>query len=311
MNAIVSTIAPVFGLILIGYLTMRFRVVSDAAAKGLAEFAFMIAMPALLFRTMVTAESTSSSPGSILAAFFIADAIVWIVATLAAIHLIKRTGLEATALAMASTFGNTVMLGLPLGIAYYGDAATPALALIIAVHAPLLWLVASVQAEWMTAKGSVDLGGRVRDLVKDVATTPIVFGVVLGSLWRASDLGLHEVPDKLLSMLGTAGIPASLFALGASLSRYSVRSDLDAMGLVLVLKLLAFPIAAYILAVHVFALPPMAANAVVLLAACPTGANAFLFAQRYDSAVGPVSASVAAGTVIAALTISVLFAVMN
>lgn len=309
MNAIVSTIAPVFGLILIGFLTMRFRVVSDAAAKGLAEFAFMIAMPALLFRTMVTAESTSSSPGSILAAFFIAGGIIWVVTTLAAIHLIKRSGLEATSLAMATTFGNTVMLGLPLGIAHYGDAATPALALIIAVHAPLLWLVASVQAEWMTSKGAVNLGARVRDLIKDLATTPIVFGVVLGSLWRATDLGLHEVPDKLLSMLGTAGIPASLFALGASLSRYSVRSDLDATGLVLVLKLLLFPVAAYILAVHIFALPPMAANAVVLLAACPTGANAFLFAQRYDSAVGPVSASVAAGTVIAAFTISVLFAV--
>lgn len=311
MSAIVSTIAPVFGLILIGYLTMRFRVVSDAAATGLGEFAFMIAMPALLFRTMVTAESTSSSPGAILGAFFIADAIVWIVATLAAMRLIKRSGLEATALAMATCFGNTVMLGLPLGIAHYGNAATPALALIIAVHSPLLWLVASVQAEWMTAKGSVDLGARARDLAKDLATNPIVFGVVLGSLWRATGLGLNEVPDKLLSMLGTAGIPASLFALGASLSRYSIRGDLDAMGLVLALKLLLFPVAAYILAVHVFALPPMAANAVVLLAACPTGANAFLFAQRYDSAVGPVSASVAAGTVIAAFTISVLFALMS
>lgn len=311
MSSVLTTVLPVFGLILVGFIAARFSIVSQPAGRGLGEFIFTIAMPALLFRTMVTAESTSSSPGSILAAFFIAGAIVWIVATLAAIHLIKRSGLEATALAMATTFGNTVMLGLPLGIAHYGDAATPALALIIAVHAPLLWLVASVQAEWMTAKGPVDLGGRVRDLVKDVATTPIVFGVVLGSLWRATDLGLNEVPDKLLSMLGTAGIPASLFALGASLSRYSVRSNLDAMGLVLVLKLLAFPLAAYILAVHVFALPPMAANAVVLLAACPTGANAFLFAQRYDSAVGPVSASVAAGTVIAAFTISVLFAVMN
>jgi predicted permease len=203
------------------------------------------------------------------------------------------------------------MLGLPLGLALFGPAAAPALALIIAVHSPLLWLIASVQAEWMSGKGAVDLGGRFRDLIRDLATNPIVFGVVLGSLWKLTDLGLDEVADKTLSLLGSAGIPASLFALGASLSRYEVRGSLDAMALVVVMKLLLFPAATYVLAVHVFELPPMTANAAILIAACPTGSNAFLFAQRYDSAVGPVSASVAIGTVIAAATISVLFAVMG
>jgi predicted permease len=110
-----------------------------------------------------------------------------------------------------------------------------------------------------------------------------------------------------LSLLGSAGIPASLVALGASLSRYRIRGDLDALALVVTLKLLLLPIATYVLAVHVFALPAMAANAAILLAACPTGANAFLFAQRYDSAVGPVSGAVALGTALAAVTISVLF----
>ena len=74
-------------------------------------------------------------------------------------------------------------------------------------------------------------------------------------------------------------------------------------------KLALFPLVAYVLSVHVFALPESAASATILIAACPTGANAFLFAQRYDSAVGPVSQAVALGTAIAAVTISLLFAV--
>jgi predicted permease len=307
MDSIVSTVVPVFGLILIGYLTTRFRAVSPDGAKGLGEFAFMIAMPALLFRTIVTAEAASGSPVAILAAFFGAGLIVWVATTLIAKHMLGRSGLEATALAMATSFGNSVMLGLPLGLGHYGPAAAPAMALIIAVHSPFLWLMASVQAEWMSGKGAVDLGGRFRDLVGDLATNPIIFGVVLGSLWRLTGLGLHETADQTLLLLGGAGIPASLFVLGASLSRYKLRGELDAMTLVVTLKLLLFPVAAYLLAVHVFRLAPIDANAVILIAACPTGSNAFLFAQRYDSAVGAVSASVAVGTVIAALTISVLF----
>ena len=309
MDSILSTVAPVFGLILVGYLTTRIRYVSADSAKGLGEFAFMIAMPALLFRTMVTSAPAQGSPAAILAAFFLAALVVWIAATFLAKHLLHRSGLEATSLAMATGFGNSVMLGLPLGLAHYGPAAGPPLALIIAMHSPFLWLLASVQAEWTSGKGAVDLGGRFRDLVKDLATNPIVFGVVLGCLWRLTGQGLHPVADTTLSLLGGAGIPASLFALGASLSRYQPRGDLDAVALVVALKLLLFPAVAYVLAVHVFALPQMAANAVILIAACPTGANAFLFAQRYDTAVGAVSAAVAVGTVIAAVTISVLFAV--
>lgn len=309
MSAIISTVAPVFALILIGYLTTRWGAISQEAARGLGEFAFVIAMPALLFRTMVVSPPTTGSPTDILLAFFIAAGIAWITTTVLAKAWLKRSGLEATALAMGASFGNSVMLGFPLGLAHYGESAAPAMAIIIAAHSPVLWMVASMQAEWMSGKGTVDLGGRVRDVVKDLIRNPVVFGVLLGIAWRLTGLGLHAVPDSILSLLGSAGVPASLFALGASLSRYKLRGDLDVLWLVVAVKLLLFPLVAYVLSIHVFALPESAANATILIAACPTGANAFLFAQRYDSAVGPVSQAVALGTAIAAVTISILFAV--
>ncbi len=73
----------------------------------------------------------------------------------------------------------------------------------------------------------------------------------------------------------------------------------------------AVTVFAYLLAYVVFALPPVPAGVVVLLAACPTGANAFLFASRYEQAVGVVSGAVALGTVLAAVTISGLLWVMG
>lgn len=308
MSAIVSTVAPVFALILIGYLTTRWGVISQEAAKGLGEFAFVVAMPCLLFRTMVVSPPATGSPTDILLSFFLAAAFAWVTTTVLAKVWLGRSGPEATSLAMGASFGNSVMLGFPLGLAHYGEAAAPTMAIIIAAHSPILWMVASLQAEWMSGKGTVDIGGRVRDVVKDLAVNPIVFGVVLGSLWRFTGLGLGPVPDSILAMLGGAGVPASLFALGASLSRYKLRGDFDVLWLVVAVKLALFPLVAYVLSVHVFALPESAASATILIAACPTGANAFLFAQRYDSAVGPVSQAVAVGTAIAAVTISLLFA---
>ncbi len=106
MSAIVSTVAPVFALILIGYLTTRWGAISQGAAKGLGEFAFVIAMPSLLFRTMVVSPPTTGSPTDILLAFFLSAAVAWVTTTVLAKAWLKRTGLEATALAMGASFGN-------------------------------------------------------------------------------------------------------------------------------------------------------------------------------------------------------------
>lgn len=55
-------VAPVFALIAAGYASVLFRFVSEGAHKGISEFAFSIAIPALLFRTIVVSAFPDVSP---------------------------------------------------------------------------------------------------------------------------------------------------------------------------------------------------------------------------------------------------------
>ncbi len=311
MSSVLTTVLPVFGLILIGFIAARLSVVSEPAGKGLGEFIFTIAMPALLFRTMVTAPPIEGAPLATLAAFFLASAMTWVLTTVCAGRLLARPPVEIAALSMGATFGNTVMLGIPLGLGHFGEAAAAPLALVVALHAPMLWLVATLQAEWALSERGVPLAPKLKALGWDLALNPVVLGVIAGSVWRLTGLGIAPVPDKLIAMLGAAAIPGALFALGMSLARFEVRGQLGAVALVTGVKLVAFPMFAYVLATWVFALPPVSAGVVVLLAACPTGANAFLFASRYEQAVGVVSGAVALGTALAAVTVSGLLWAMG
>jgi hypothetical protein len=309
MAPVLATVAPVFGIILLGFVVARGGWLGAETGKGLGDFAFSVALPCLLFRTMVTAGAVNSAPSAVLASFFLAAAATWLLATLGTRMLLRRPNADAASISIGATFGNTVMLGLPLGLSHFGEAASPAIALVLAVHAPVLWLIATLQIE-TTSEGGAMAPGRLRALAVDLARNPIVVGVVCGSLWRLTGLGLHEIPDRMLSLLGSAGIPASLFALGMSLTRFEIRGQLPTVALIMALKLLAMPVFAYLLAHAVFRLPPLETGAVVLLAACPTGANAFLFASRYDRAVGSVSAAIALGTAISALTVSLVLLVV-
>src|SRR6516165_1145415 len=78
--ATVLIVAPVFALIAAGYAAVLFRFVSAAAHKGISEFAFSIAIPALLFRTIVVSEFPPVSPWRMWGAYYGALALTWIAA---------------------------------------------------------------------------------------------------------------------------------------------------------------------------------------------------------------------------------------
>ncbi len=304
MPAVLTVVTPVFAIILIGFLTAQRRLLPEGTGKGVSDFIFMIAMPALLFRTMVTVENSGVAPLGLLIGYFGANLITWVLATLATTRLLRRPAEDAPAIAMAACFGNTVMLGLPLGTAYFGDRAASAIAVIVAVHAPILWMVATLQQEWIGRGDRANTLGRLREVAWDLALNPIIASVVLGSLWRLAGFGLPTVADRTLALLAQAAVPGALFALGLGLTRFEVRSDLAALSTITILKLAVMPLLAWWISAHVLGLAPIGTDAVTLLAACPTGANAFLFASRYQRAVGPVSGAIAAGTVVAAVTVS-------
>jgi hypothetical protein len=58
-------------------------------------------------------------------------------------------------------------------------------------------------------------------------------------------------------------------------------------------------------------LPPLEAGVVVLFAAMPTGANAYIFAVQYQRLVDPVSGAIALATLLAAVTLRATLRIMG
>ena len=122
---------------------------------------------------------------------------------------------------------------------------------------------------------------------------------------------MPEVLDKLILLLGGAAIPVSLTALGMTLARYKLIGQTPTLLLIVVLKLIAFPAVALWLGITVFGLTPVWAGVLAVFTSMPVGANAFIFASRYERAVGSVSAAVAVSTVIAVMTVTATLAVLQ
>jgi malonate transporter and related proteins len=306
VTSIFNTVLPVFGMILVGYAFAWAKIMDASAVRGLSLFVFNAALPALLFQSSATVDMADVAPWSLWFAFFggaaITFGLTWAVAR--NIEGLNQSG--SAVMCTASVYGNIGLLGVPLALSHFGDSVGVPLGLILSVHAPLMWTAATVHREMARNAGGPNWSALGWELFRSLGTNAIVLALLFGALWRITGLGLHPIPDKMLSMMADASVPTSLIALGASLAAYSLHGSWHGMFLLVAMKMLVMPLAVFLLAHFVFPLPPLYAKIAVLFAAMPTGANAFLFAQRYDEAVPAVSAAVALGTGLAAISASVL-----
>jgi malonate transporter len=259
-----------------------------------------------LFRTVSTMAAQDGAPWALWCAFFGGLACTWILTASVSRYIESLNVSGGAAASMAAGFGNLALLGTPLALAHFGQGVAVPLGMILSVHAPVLWTAATLHRELFRHSTTLSIADTAKSLGKMLASNAIIIALATGAVWRLTGLGLHPVPDKMLSMLSDASVPTALVALGVSLAAYNLRGSWGGMFAVIGLKMLAMPFFVFLVARYAVTLPPLWIKVAVLFAAMPTGANAFLFSQKNDEAVPAVSGAVALGTGFAAITASIL-----
>ncbi len=311
MSAVLTTVGPIFGLIALGFAAARLKWLAESAGKGIADFTFLIAMPALLFRTVVVADMGDARPALLLSSYFVTVAIIWAVATVASSLMLRRPAAEGAVFAMTASYGNIVLLGIPIAIGAYGERAAPTAAIIVSMHVATLWLAACLHLALAERSRAGTLAQLAKSVVVDFARNPIVVAIVIGVIWRATGIGLHVSIDRMLSLLTQAGVPCALFAVGFSLAGFRIMGELRTLAVSFTLKNLISPVLAWLIVRHAFDVPVLPATVITLFAAMPTGTATYLFASRNDLAVQTTSATVALSTAGAMITLPIVMLLLG
>lgn len=292
-------VAPVFVLIAIGYGVAATRLVGEAASKGLAEFLFVVATPALIFKLIAASGLPPAIPWGYWIAYYLGMAVVWALAMAAARLVFRLSHGEAVIAGLSTGQANTVLIGIPVILKAYGEAAGYPIALLLAVNLPITMTAATLLLEG----GRAQSGGHVAaTLVKGLATHPILIAIAAGVLCHIAGVRPSGVAAAVVDMLAASAVPLALVSVGTSLKADGARADLPVAAVASALRLVVHPAIAYGVAHHGFGLPPVYVGAVVLFAAMPAGVNAYLFAARYGQGVGIASTTIALSTAASAAT---------
>jgi hypothetical protein len=124
----VELAAPLFVLVLAGYLLMRICGWPKAMSENLSRFVFSVALPAMLFRLMSDLSQLPPVDARLLLAFFGGCLIVFVIGRLVAWRLFALDGVGQSVFALGGVFSNNVLLGLPLAKVALGDSVIAAAA---------------------------------------------------------------------------------------------------------------------------------------------------------------------------------------
>ena len=309
MNQILAIVLPVFGLIGVGYAVAWSRLLGKESGEGVAEFTYAVAIPLLIFRTILDADFAGVSPWRLWLPFFAVFAVMWVAGTFLIRRLFGRDARSGVVAGVSSAYGNTVLVGIPLALAAYGPQGTVPMALIVAVHLPVMMsvsaaLIGRAERQDGVGDGHVDARAAALAVARNLARNPIILALAAGGLWRLLAVPYGGLPAVLVDRLADVASTLALFALGMSLRRYGIRGNIRAGLALAALKLLVQPALVLLLTRYAFALPPIWVKAAVLAAACPTGVNAFLVASRFKTGEGLASNAITLSTGLAVFSVA-------
>jgi hypothetical protein len=297
--------APLFLLVFFGYALSSFAHWPRTATDALTRFVFTVAMPALLFRLMSDFSRLPPVDARILVAFFGGCLVVYAAGRVIGARVFRFDGVGRSVFAMGGIFSNNVLLGLPIAQVTLGEAALPAVSLVLVFNSLTLWTLVTVSVEWARHR-EVSLAA-FRKTVKGVLLNPIVASILAGTAFGFTRVPLPGFVDRTLELIATAALPLSLIALGMGLAEFGVRAGWRVSATISAIKLAVQPLVVYAIA-WLLGLSALDTAVVVLLAALPIGANVYLMARQFDVLNGPVASAIVLTTALGALTTPVVLA---
>ncbi|MCB9930791.1 MAG: AEC family transporter [Alphaproteobacteria bacterium] len=310
MTVLINVVFPVFAIIAAGYLAGRFRVLGPESAVALNRFVYYFALPPVLFAFPARQPIADVLNGPFIAAF-LAGAALTLALAFAANRLWLRHRPDMFALySLNAIYPNTSYMGIPLFLTAFGkDGAMPA------IVATLLGIALMVGATIATLEASRASGSSALRVVRQVTgvlvRNPLLIAIAAGMAASVLQLPIPTPIGNFLDLMASAAGPAALFALGLSLTGFSLLSGLGEVGWVTLLKLGVQPLCTWVMVRYVFDVAPGWAEGAVILAGLPVGAVAFVIAQQYDCYTRRTSSLIIVTTGLSVLTTSALLILLG
>lgn len=302
MLGVLTGFAVIASIVLAGWIVGRLGILGQRADFVLSRLAFFVLTPSLLLTVMVGAN-TATLFSALVPVIMISAVSSFLLASIIARFVWKRTVAETTIVALASGYVNANNIGLPVALYVLGNAAlaAPLIMVNLGIFAPIALGILEASTRGHTSWKTTLLRP---------AGNPIIIASVLGISINLLNIPIPAQVFEPFRIMGAAAVPVMLLLFGYSLHGAKVLQSRDTrpdVVLSTLLKIVLMPTIAWIFGFFVFDLPPEKLLAVVVFAALPNAQNVFSWAHRFERHVSFARDAIVASTV---LTVPAIFLIV-
>ncbi len=306
MLAVFGLVAPLFGIILLGYLSGRLVKKPIDGLVWLNFFIVYIALPALFFKLLSTTPLEEFNNVRFFASAIAVTFFIFLISFFIARVVRRTTTSVATVQGLAGAYGNIGYLGPPLALSAFGHEAGIAVAIIFAFENAMHFILAPLL---LASSGNGDNNSRLQVIgliARRVFTHPFIIAMAVGIAAAYAQIDLPAAADQWIDSLAGAAAPCALFSMGVTAALRPLKEKPIALSYLVPIKLIVHPLLMYWVLMAIPGVNTLWVYAAVLLASLPTATNVFVLAQQYQSWEEQASSVVVVSTALSLITVTTL-----
>ena len=304
-NSLLSTLqitAPIFLLMAVGYAAVRTRYFPADGIRGISIFVARVAVPVLIFKALAERDIGDILNGPYLLAYGIGSLIPFAAAYLFAVKYRKQDSVSAAFYGMGSSFSNSVMVGLPVVTALFGDIALVPFALTLLIENLVMMPMTLAIADGGKQQNT-RFFARVLGTLPTIFRNPIIIAILLGLLVSIADLPIPAVGTRLMELFAASATAAALFAVGGMLVGMRIGGLWVDLSIITSCKLILHPLAMVAAFALIPGIAPEFAQVAIVLACSPMFGIYAVIGEQYGKGAF-CAAAMLPTTVLSFITIS-------
>jgi len=303
---ILETLFPIIAIAFMAWCVAHWKFLSESETKTFEKIAFNFFVPCMLFYGTATADLPAVLDWDLLWGYYLGIFSIYLAGILIGVFFYGRNLPKLAAFGMGCAYPNAVVLGIPICLELLGDEAFVPIFMVVAIHNLLIFSFGIIVAEMQKEEGKA-IGAHVWGVAKGLFKNPISGSLLLGAAINFSGIPLYQPVMDSMELLGRAGVPAAVMALGAGLNRYTIRGEIPKAVLVTLIKLLVQPALVWFFTGVVFEMDFLLVQTAVLLSCMPVGISVYVFTIRYRCLEDLAATSIVISCILSIISIT-LFA---
>jgi malate permease and related proteins len=269
---VIETIAPIFFIIIFGYLLQQRGLLKAQFIQEANRFVFLFSLPVLIFTGIMKSDIKDIGLVNILSVI-IPTLVILCLAFLMAIFMGLKKGTLGSF--VQTTFhGNITYIGLAVLYYMLGDEGLKKGSILIGFLILVNNTLAIAIISWTSQKHS-----NILRSLASIAKTPLIIATFLGMVLLYFGIPVPKLLIKSMGILGNIALPMALIIIGGSMSLNTLRNSIKLSGIISLMKLMVLPFLSFLFC-YFYAIPAHDALPGIILLATPTATTSFILANE-------------------------------